>query len=104
MKKTIIALSVFAFVFAMAGESLKAMTTEISATVVNYTGDKDPAADGTKKAAKADKKAAAAASGKTKSASSGDCSKSCDKSAKTSGDCGSKKTTSAEAIPAPETK
>ncbi len=93
MKKVIVALSVFAFVFAMSGESVKAMTGDYSTYSVSFTGDKDPKADGTKKADKADKK-------------SSSCSSSCgDKSsAKASSDCGSKKATTAEAAPAPEKK
>jgi hypothetical protein len=92
MKKVIVALSVFAFVFAMSGESVKAMTGDYSTYSVSFTGDKDPKADGTKKADKADKK-------------SSSCSSSCgDKSAKASSDCGSKKATTAEANPTPEKK
>ena len=93
MKKIIAAVSVFVFVFAYAGESVKAVTSENSSYSVSFTGDKDPKADGTKKADKADKK------------SSSSCSSSCsDKSAKASGDCGSKKTGTAEATPAPDKK
>jgi len=85
MKKAIAVLSVFAFVFAFAGESVKAVTSDNTSYSVSFTGDKDPKADGTKKADKADKK------------SSSSCSSSCsDKSAKASGDCGSKKATTAE--------
>lgn len=105
MKKIIIAFSVFVFVFALAGDSLNAMTGETGTYAVSFTADKDPKADGTRKAANADKNAATTtSSGSSKSASSGDCSKSCDKSAKASGDCGSKKTTTAEATPAPANK
>ncbi|MBK6964697.1 MAG: hypothetical protein IPH20_12345 [Bacteroidales bacterium] len=87
MKKIIAALSVFAFVFAFSGESVKAMTSDNTSYSVSFTGDKDPKADGTKKADKADKKS-----------SSSSCSSSCsDKSAKASGDCGSKKTATSEA-------
>ena len=85
MKKAIVALSVFAFVFALSGESVKALTGDQYAYSISLSGEKDPKADGTKKSAKADKK-------------SSSCASSCsDKSAKASGDCSSKKTTTADA-------
>jgi hypothetical protein len=93
MKKIIAALSVFAFVFAYAGESVKAMTSDNTSYSVSFTGDKDPKAKDTKKADKGDKK------------SSSSCASSCgDKSAKASGDCGSKKSTTSEAGTTPDKK
>jgi len=93
MKKAIVALTVFAFVFAFSGNSLMAMTGNSASYSIVFNDDKDPKADGTKKAAKADKK------------SSSSCSSSCsDKSAKASGDCGPKKATTAEATPSSDKK
>lgn len=93
MKKVIAAFTVFAFVFAFSGSSLMAMTGNSASYSIVSNNDKDPKADGTKKAAKADKK------------SSSSCSSSCsDKSAKASSDCGSKKATTAEATPSSDKK
>ena len=92
MKKVIIAFFAFAFVFSLSRTSLQAMTGDSGIYKAVYTNDKDPKTDGTKKDRKSDKKSAS-------------CSSTCsDKSAKASGDCGSKKATSAEATAAPETK
>ncbi|MFH1118960.1 MAG: hypothetical protein V1775_04000 [Bacteroidota bacterium] len=106
MKKIIAALSVFAFVFAFSGESVQALTGDVSSYTLSFTGDKDPKADGTKKTAKADKKSSSCSSScSDKSAkASGDCSMSGDKSAKASTETGNKKVTTAEASTAPETK
>lgn len=94
MKKAIVALSVFAFVFAFSGNSLMALTDNSASYSIVFNDDKDPKADGTKKTDKADKKS-----------SSSSCSSSCsDKSAKASSDCGSKKATTAEATPASDKK
>jgi hypothetical protein len=101
MKKIVIALSVFVFVLAYAGESLNAMAVAENVYSTSISFDKDPKTDGTKK----DKKSkSSAVSTSAKSATSGSCSKSCDKSAKASSECGSKKAESAEAMPAPDTK
>ncbi|MBK6346593.1 MAG: hypothetical protein IPN08_15665 [Bacteroidales bacterium] len=92
MKKVIIAFFTIAFIFSMSGTSLQAMTGDSGLYKAFYSNDKDPKTDGTKKDKKSDKK-------------SSSCTSSCsDKSAKASGDCGSKKATSAEATAAPETK
>lgn len=94
MKKAIVALTVFAFVFAFSGSSLMAMTGNSASYSIVFNNDKDPKADGTKKAAKADKKS-----------SSSSCSSSCsDKSAKASGDCGTKKATTAESTSSSDKK
>lgn len=93
MKKAIVALSVFAFVFAFSGNSLMAMTGHSASYSIVFNDDKDPKADGTKKTDKSDKK------------SSSSCSSSCgDKSDKASSDCGSKKATTAEATPSSDKK
>jgi len=108
MKKTIIALTVFAFVFAFAGMSAYAVADGTVKTE-QTAPDKDPKCDGTKKAAKAGCGDAAkndCSTTKTASASKGDCSTKCDKSAKASAGCDSgKKTITAEAAPLnPETR
>jgi hypothetical protein len=106
MKKIIVAISVFAFVFALGGDSLKAMVGDSGQYTASINNDKDPKADGTKKADKADKKSSSscAASCSDKSAkASGECTPG-DKAAKTSTETGSKKVTTADAIPAPQSK
>ena len=109
MKKAIIALSVFAFLFAFSGISSVVTAGEISVYTENYAGDKDPKVDGTKKANKSGCATEASKSScgdkAVKTASKDDCSKSCDKSAKAqSSDCGSKKASTAQAVPASESK
>ncbi|KAF0204719.1 MAG: hypothetical protein FD170_144 [Bacteroidetes bacterium] len=106
MKKVIVTLSVFAFLFAFSGISIDAKAGEVSFYSVNYTGDENPNLDGTKKAAKADGTKAGCGD-KSAKASSGDCSKSCgDKSAKASSTEaeGKKATTATAAVAAPDVK
>ncbi|HOP14323.1 hypothetical protein [Lentimicrobium sp.] len=109
MKKVIIALSVFAFLFAFSGITNVVAAHEVSVYTESFTGDKDPKVDGTKKANKSGCATEASKSScgdkAVKTASKGDCSKPCDKSAKAqSSDCGSKKATTAQAVPASESK
>jgi hypothetical protein len=104
MKKVIVAISVFAFVFALGGDSLKAMAGDSSHYTAGINNDKDPKADGTKKADKADKKSSsscAASCGEKSAKASGECMPG-DKAAKTSTETGSKKATTADATSAPK--
>ncbi|MBW6490119.1 MAG: hypothetical protein K0B15_02880 [Lentimicrobium sp.] len=108
MKKVIIALSVFAFVFAYSGVTSDASANQVSTYTADFNADKDLTPDGTKKAAKADATKSSCGD-KSAKASSSDCSKSCgakDKSAKASaGDRDTKKSgATTAAVSAPDVK
>lgn len=108
MKKAIIALSVFAFVFAFAANSTDAVAKEVNVYSVAAPSDQDPPkADASKTTTQAST-ATKSSCGDKSAKAAGDCSKPCsdkDKSASASTDCGSKKaTTTTAAVVSPDVK
>ena len=108
MKKAIIALSVFSFVFAFTANSTDAVAKEVNVYTVASPSDQDPPkAEASKKTAESPATTKSACGDKSAKAAS-DCSKPCsdkDKSASTSTDCGSKKaTTTTAAVVSPDVK
>ncbi len=108
MKKAIIALSVFAFVFAFAANSTDAVAKDVNVYSVASPSDQDPPkADASKTSTQAPV-ATKSSCGEKSAKAAGDCSKPCgdkDKSASASADCGSKKaTTTTAAVVSPDVK
>lgn len=107
MKKVIIALSVFAFVFAFTATTPDASASEVVCYSADSSVSQDLIPDGTKKAANSDGSKSSCGD-KPAKATSSDCSKSCgdkDKSAKASaGNCEDKKGTTTAVVSTPDTK
>lgn len=108
MKKAIIALSVFAFVFAFAAGSSDAVAKEVNVYTVEAPSHQDPPKAEASKTTAQSPTATNSSCGDKSAKTASDCSKPCsdkDKSASASTDCGSKKvTTTTAAVVSPDVK